>query len=87
MMMMLFLMTAAIVLVKTQAHAEPGIELGMICQFQKSHLCRLETHQFFGFQQELIFKPVDLIEDHDIGVFQLLVQDKINGPRMIRHFC
>ena len=70
-------------LMHVQAHAQARIEFRMVGKFQEPDLCRLLANQLLSFHEGLVRQPVDLVENNDVGILQLLVEDRIQRTNML----
>src|SRR5271165_2928352 len=59
-----------------QSHTQTGIELRMVSKLEEPNFRGLLAHQLFCLHKQVLGQIVDLIENHYVSVFQLLIQDE-----------
>src|SRR6202162_2943841 len=67
-----------------QTHAQSCVEFGMIGEFEKANLRSFSANKLLGFYERLFRKFVDFVQHDDIGILQLLIEDRIDGAQMFR---
>ena len=69
-----------------QSQTKTGIEFRMVSEFEEPNLRSLLPHQFFCLHERVFVQIIDLVENHYVCVFQLLIQDEIYRRGMLRSF-
>src|SRR5208337_774827 len=69
-----------------QSHTQTSIELRMVSKLEEPNFRGLLAHQLFCLHEQVLGQIVDLIENHYVSVFQLLIQDEFYRRGMLRGF-
>jgi len=65
-------------IMQAQAHAQAGVQFGMIGHLQKTNLRRFLPNQLLGLHKGFFGEIIDLVEDHHVCILQLLMEDRVN---------